>query len=128
MRTWLIAAVSLGLWLPTSAVRADVKMDDATKKATARALSWLASKQNNDGSWTDGKYLHNTAITSFALLAFMSQGHLPNQGLYGPEVSKAARFLMAAARDDGYVIGARGGNMYCHGMATLALAELWGQT
>jgi squalene cyclase len=113
-------------------VRADephVMMDDATKKATARALEWLAAKQNTDGSWSDGAFAHNTAITAYAMIAFMSQGHLPNQGLYGPEVSRAARFLMASARpSDGYLTGARGGNMYCHSMATLALSELWGQT
>jgi len=109
--------------------RADVKMDDTTKRATGRALEWLARQQNPDGSFSDGGYTHNTAVTSFAMLAFMSQGHLPNQGLYGPEVSKAARFLMASSRpEDGYLIGARGGNMYCHAMATLALGELWGQT
>jgi prenyltransferase beta subunit len=109
--------------------RADVKMDEETKKAAARALAWLATKQNEDGSFSDGGYTHNTAITSFAMLAFMAQGHLPNQGLYGPEVSKASRFLMASARPkDGYLVGARGGNMYSHAMATLALAELWGQT
>src|SRR5437773_1558359 len=122
-------------------VRADAKIDDDTKKAVAKGLAWLAAKQNPDGSWSDGRYLHNTAITSFALLAFMSQGHLPNQGQYGPEVGKGARFLMAAAQnisvtdretgkklDGAYIIGARGGNMYAHGMATLALAELSGQT
>lgn len=104
-------------------------MDEATKKATAKALEWLASRQNNDGSFSDGSYQHNTAITGYAIIAFMSQGHLPGQGLYGPEVSKAARFLVASARpEDGYLIGSRGGNMYCHGMASLALAELWGQT
>jgi hypothetical protein len=111
------------------AVRAEVVMDEDTKKATARALEWLARAQNADGSFSDGGYSHNTAITGFALLAFMSQGHLPNQGLYGPEVSRAAKFLIASARPhDGYLIGVRGGNMYCHGMATLALSELWGQT
>ena len=104
-------------------------MDEATKKATAKALEWLATKQNADGSFSDGAYAHNTAITAYAMLAFMSQGHLPNQGKYGPEVAKAARFLMASpAPTDGYLVGARGGNMYCHAMATLALAELWGQT
>jgi len=104
-------------------------MDEQTKKATAKGLEWLARAQNADGSFSDGGYSHNTAITGFAMLAFMSQGHLPNQGLYGPEVSRAAKFLMASARqDDGYLIGVRGGNMYCHGMATLALSELWGQT
>jgi len=106
----------------------DVKISDATKKATAKALEWLASKQNTDGSWSEGRYPHNTAITSFAMLAFMAQGHLPGQGLYGPEVAKGCRFLLSSARDDGYLVGARGGNMYCHAMATLALAELWGMT
>src|SRR6266700_1846164 len=107
----------------------EVKMDEDTKKATARALEYLAGKQNTDGSFSDGPYQHNTAITAYAMLAFMSQGHVPGQGHYGPEVSKAARFLMASARaSDGYLVGARGGNMYAHAMATLALAELWGQT
>jgi prenyltransferase beta subunit len=108
--------------------RQDAKMDDATRQATAKALQWLASRQNANGSWGEGAYQHSTAITSFALLAFMSQGHLPGQGLYGPEVAKGARFLMGAARGDGYLVGARGGRMYDHGMATLALAELWGNT
>src|SRR5262245_65700216 len=113
--------IGVALVAIAQSAHADVKMDDATKKATARALEWLARQQNPDGSFSDGGYTHNTAVTSFAMLAFMSQGHLPNQGLYGPEVSKAARFLMASARaEDGYLIGARGGNMYCQGLATLA--------
>ncbi len=107
---------------------ADVRMDDATKQATTRALEWLARKQNPNGSWSTSRFPQNTAVTAFALLAFMSQGHLPNQGTYGPEVAKGARFLLAAARPDGYLVGAHGGNMYCHAMATLALAELWGMT
>ncbi len=105
---------------------AEVKMSERARKATAKALEWLASRQNSDGSWSEGRYPHNTAITSFALLAFLSQGHLPNEGLYGPEVAKGARFLLASARSDGYLAGTRGGNMYGHAMATLALAELWG--
>src|SRR6266545_1768127 len=122
------ALLLVGLCCPTP-VRADVKMDEQTKRATARALEWLAARQNADGSWSDSRYGHSAAITAFALLAFMSQGHLPNQGQHGPEVAKGARFLIAAARpEDGYLVGARGGNMYCHAMATLALAELWGQT
>lgn len=105
-----------------------VKMPLAAKQATSRALEWLAQKQNSDGSWSEGRYPHNTAITAFALLAFLSQGQLPDQGLYGAEVAKGTRFLISTAREDGYLVGPRGGNMYCHGMATLALAELWGMT
>lgn len=131
MRYILLLAVTLPLFLAPAlrAQESHVIMDDDTKRATAKALEYLARKQNSDGSWSDGAYHHNTALTAYAMLAFMSQGHLPNQGLYGPEVAKAARFLLASARpSDGYLVGARGGNMYCHAMATLALAELWGQT
>jgi prenyltransferase beta subunit len=133
MRNFVFLATLL-VFLLNSSLRAqdtkyEVKMDEDTKKATARALEYLASKQNSDGSFSDGPYIHNTAITAYTMLAFMAQGHVPGQGHYGPEVSKAARFLMASARpSDGYLVGARGGNMYCHAMATLALAELWGQT
>lgn len=121
-------AVFLLAWCGLPARAADVKMDEPTKKATAKALEWLAARQNVDGSWSDGRYPHNTAITAFALMAFMAQGHLPQQGLYGPEVAKGSRFLITSMREDGYLVGTRGGNMYCHGMATLALAELWGMT
>jgi len=53
---------------------------------------------------------------------------MPNQGDHGKVVAKGIRYLCSTAREDGYLVGARGGNMYCHGMATLALAELWGST
>ena len=43
-------------------------MDEETKKATARALEYLAGRQNSDGSWSDGAYIHNTAITAYAML------------------------------------------------------------
>jgi squalene cyclase len=129
---WFLA-LSLSLLVGAPLWAADkkdkVQMDPATKQATARALEWLAKQQGADGSFSDSRYQHNTAITAFALLAFLSQGHIPGQGQYGPEVHKGCRFLMASQRErDGYLVGARGGNMYCHGMATLALAELWGMT
>ena len=108
---------------------AEPQMDAARCKAVAKSLEWLATKQNADGSWSDPKYPHNTAITSFALLAFLSQGHLPDQGLYGQEIAKGSRFLISSSRPmDGFVIGSRGGNMYCHAMSTLALTQLWGMT
>ena len=88
-----------------------VKMDEETKKAVDKALKFLAKKQDADGSWG------NTAITGFTLLAFMANGHVPNQGDYGKVVAKGVRHLLAAAREDGYLVGPRGGNMYCHGMA-----------
>ena len=118
MRTLLLLLL---LGVP-SVARADekVKIDDKTKESIGSALAWLKNNQQRDGSWG------NSAITSFALLAFMANGHLPNQGLYGPEVSRGVRNLLAIAKEDGYLAG--GGNMYCHGMAALALTQVWGMT
>jgi hypothetical protein len=100
-----------------------VKMDPETKKAVDAALKYLAKQQSADGSWGI------TAVTSFVLLAFMSNGHVPNQGDYGKNVYKGVQSLLSSARDsDGYLVGSRGGNMYCHGMATLALTQVYGMT
>ena len=105
------------------------KLDPETKKVVDKGLEWLAKQQGADGSWGDSRYPHNTAVTGFALLAMMSNGNVPNQGKYGSEVAKATRFLIASSREgDGYLVGSRGGNMYCHGMATLALSQLFGMT
>jgi hypothetical protein len=127
-----VSVILIALFFSASVFAQDKKrgqIDDDVKKATAKALEWLAGQQNKDGSWGDARYPNNTAITGFALMAFMSQGHVPNQGKYGPEVAKGARFLLASAREsDGYLIGSRYGNMYCHGMATLALTQLFGMT
>ncbi|HYF01576.1 MAG TPA: hypothetical protein VEJ18_21820, partial [Planctomycetota bacterium] len=119
-------ALVLALAAAAPARAGDVEMDPDARKATAKALKWLAANQNADGSWGTGLYPHNTAVTAFALLAFMSQGHHPGQGLYGPEVAEGTRFLLASEQADGYLVGTFGGNMYAHAMATLALAELWG--
>ena len=32
---------------------------------------------------------------------------------------------MASQQKNGYLVGSRGGNMYCHGMATLAMSEAY---
>src|SRR5262245_58414172 len=95
-RAWTVILASAVAAAP-AARAADVKMDEPTKRATARGLEWLATRQNADGSWSESRYPHNTAITAFALLAFMSQGHLPGQGQYSPEVAKGMRFLISAA-------------------------------
>jgi hypothetical protein len=126
----LVVLCSTLVWAADgSANRKDeVQMPENARKATARALAWLASKQNSDGSWSESRYPHNPAITSFAVLAFLSQGHLPNQGVYGKEIARATRFLLSCSGPDGYLVGTRGGNMYAHAMATLALAELYGLT
>lgn len=125
----LLVTVPVAAAQPPASDPADkdkVKMDEQTKAAVEKALKWLKDQQNADGSWGSTT---KTAMTSFALLAFMANGHVPNQGNYGPEVSKGIRYLLSCSRDsDGYLLGPSGGNMYCHGMATLALTQAFGMT
>ena len=109
---------------PKGADKEKVKMDAETKKAVDLALRFLAKEQGSDGSWG------NTAITGFVLLAFMSNGHVPNQGEYGKNVAKGVDYLLQSLPGQMMVIwlAHKGGNMYCHGMATLALTQVYGMT
>ena len=118
-------ALLVALLLATPALAADeVTIDEPTRKSIDRALVFLAKEQERNGSW--GR--QNTAVTAFAVMAFLANGHVPDQGPYGAEVSRGVKFLTTIARDDGYLAGAGGGNMYSHGMATLALSQVFGMT
>jgi len=96
------------------------------KNRSRAALEWLAGKQNVEAPGArqvPAQHRHHLLRAVGVPVA----GHLPQQGQYGPEVSRGCRFLLSSAGRR-YLIGSRGGNMYCHAMATLALAELWGMT
>jgi hypothetical protein len=103
--------------------------------ATDKALDYLEKVQvreegPNDGSWVPG----NNAINAMAVLAFLSRGHVPGRGKYSDTttsrgvLTRAKNFLLSrssTAKDRlGYL--SIGGTMYEHGMATLALVELYG--
>ena len=82
-----------------------------------RSMAYLAAKQKPDGSW------HNNAVNSLALLAFMGDGHTPGRGPYRDVLEKGKRFVLSQAKPTGY-LGLS--SMYEHGLATLALAEMYG--
>jgi len=104
-------------------------------------LSWLAGRQNENGSWTGkvGYKLNNgyrftresghVGVTSLALMAFLAGGHLPGRGEYGQVVERGLGWLLDAAnaQGDGYIT-AGGTRMYSHAFATLVLAEVYGMT
>ncbi len=147
-------ALVLGLWTPAldaapqraadrmpAAQRADDgdAISAAQVEAVSRGLTWLAAAQNPDGSW-DGKIgykLNNgyqyltegghVGVTSLALMAFLGGGHLPGRGEYGDTVERGLKWVLAAAKDDGYITSG-GTRMYSHVFATLFLAEIYGMT
>jgi hypothetical protein len=89
--------------------------------ALDRGLEYMASKQNAvTGSWHE----RNQAVNALALLAFMGRGHVPGRGPYRDVLDRGKKFLLAThGRLPDYLSY---GTMYEHGLATLALAELYG--
>jgi hypothetical protein len=103
----------------------------ATERAVQRALAFLASTQNTDGSWTSSSYSAEVGIVSLCALAFLAAGHQPGRGKYGQVLARATEYIASCAQRNGLIYnttGSAGPPMYGHGFATLALAELYGQT
>ena len=103
-----------------------------TQNTIDRGLANLANRQNGDGSFgSDKTYKRNVAVTALAGLAFLSAGHSPGRGQYGPNVERAIEFLLACVKPSGYIVredSTEHGPMYGHGFATLFLAEVHGMT
>lgn len=99
----------------------------AASQAIDKGLKFLLSTQKKDGSWDlDGEGGRVIPITSLAMMAFMTKAQFPGSGPHGEQLDRAKDFLLkyAKSRTDGYL----GGSMYEHGLATLALSEIWGMT
>src|SRR5262249_57606758 len=61
-------------------------------RAVDRALAYLHNTQDRtDGAWRAGNQ-KNPAITSLAVMAFLSAGHVPGEGRYGPTLEKGVRW------------------------------------
>ncbi|MDQ7780408.1 MAG: terpene cyclase/mutase family protein [Planctomycetota bacterium] len=94
-----------------------------------KALSFLASKQNRDGSFGSS---YPVAETSLAGLAFMASGNVPGRGRYGENVARALLYMLKLAEAPGNrrgYLSETGGSrsrMHGHGYATLFLAEAYG--
>lgn len=97
--------------------------------AVNRGLEWLASEQHDDGSFGEGGWGRNVAVTSLAALAFMGDGHLPDRGQYAHIVEGALRYVMDNTSESGLLAGEGAPSpMYGHGFATLFLGEIYGMT
>ncbi len=96
-------------------------------RSIERGLAFLASSQNDDGSFGRGRYGRHVGIASLAALAFMADGNLPGRGRYGEQVSRALEFVLANKSESGLLAAeSTTGPMYGHGFATLFLGEIYG--
>ena len=114
-----------------------------TEAAVSAALHWLAAAQAHDGRWDAVQHGGgqeemvlgqnrggagrgaDTGITALALLAFLGAGHSHVQGEYRDNVRHGLDFLLRSQAADGSLYGDATlyAQMYCHSMATFALAE-----
>jgi hypothetical protein len=119
-----------------------------TEAAVAAALKWLAQSQSSDGRWDASRFGAgremavlgqdrggtgadaDTGISALALLTFLGAGETHRSGDYTSTVSKGLDFLTRNQAADGNLGGEAGlyAHMYCHSMATFALAEAYAMT
>jgi prenyltransferase beta subunit len=120
---------------------------DQSERAVEASLRFLASVQERNGSWSakafgagqvkvdengvDRDYAGRDAdsgVTALSILAFLGAGYTHEEGQYADNVDRALRWLVSQQRPDGN-LGYGAGHfaaMYCHGIATYAVAEAYG--
>lgn len=97
--------------------------------AIERGLAFLASEQNDDGSFGSGRFGKNIAVTALAGIAMMADGNLPGRGPYGKQVEKGLEFVLRSSTETGLLASdSTNGPMYGHGFAALFLGEVYGMT
>lgn len=117
----------------------------ATEAAVKAALKWLAENQHPDGRWDADHHgagrerkvggqdrsgagaESDTGVTGLAMLALLGAGNTHLEGEYRDSVARGVAFLLDVQAADGNLGGKadKFAFMYCHGMATLALSEVY---
>ena len=102
---------------------AEVPLEPQVEKAIDRAQEWLAKTQQPNGSWGTCN-----GVNAMSLIALMINGGTPGHTKYGNKIAKGIDFLIANQQGTGYLIVGKTGDMYQHGLSTIALAEAYGMT
>jgi len=132
---------------PAAAVAADAPRDvlsaDEWRRVDAsveRALAWLASEQQSDGSFPTLES-GQPGVTALSVMAFISHGHMPGAGRYGPNLERAIDYVLGCQKENGLValVAPDGPEItrqvshdmgvtaaYNHAIASLMLSELYG--
>ena len=104
--------------------------------AVDRGLAYLARHQREDGA-IESPETGQPGITSLAVMAFLSRGHIPEEGPYGTLLIRAIDFVRRCQRENGLLSavepenhhvhdgGSHTGN-YNHAISALMLSEVYG--
>lgn len=128
--------ISLACLLLTPAVHAvDRPLPPKLDESIDRALAFISKQHHADGFFDQelrkeaggaNASGHSRAISGLCLLAFLSAGHTPDAGRYGPLVRKTTDALTAVVPEDGYVGKLDEKPMYTQAIVTVALAQAYG--
>ncbi len=110
------------------AVAAPPRQRTPADDAIDKALVFLQRTQEPDGSWRAGRGSKNAAITSLAVMAILSAGHVPGEGPYADTLDRGIRWVLRAQHPNGLIATEGGHEMYHHGICTIMLAEVAGMT
>ena len=116
---------------PPAVRKDDVIVDEKTEAVIKGAMRWLASKQLPNGAWgsTGDEQRNPVAMTGYVLMGFLAAGQLPGEGEFGKNVSAGTQYLLDQVRPEGTFADRNNGQyMYGHGIASISLAEIYGQT
>ncbi len=119
--------------------------NSASERAVELGLKWIAAHQLKDGSWNfdhrkagpnktspdPGRMSGATrAATGMALMCFLGAGQTHMEGDYKETVRKGLAYLIRVqkAESNGGSFWEPEGNMYSHGIASIAMAEAWSMT
>ena len=92
-----------------------------------RALRWLKTKQNTDGSWgTSGTF--KTALTGMAVLVYLAHNETPAPDTeFGPTSERGIKYLVESLGSGEY-FREKDGNNYSHPIGVYALGEAYAMT
>jgi squalene cyclase len=94
----------------------------STRAAIQKALDFLKSAQNQDGSFGDSYHVANSALAG---LAFLGSGNTYNRGPYTTQIRKVLQYILDRQDRWGFIDDHQC-RMHGHGYATLFLAETHG--
>lgn len=118
--------ILFGILIASPALAQRVPKDEL-ETGVERGLAFLQRLQEKDGCWSVRGEKH-VAMSSLAMLAFLSAGHVPGEGRYGDVVDRGLRWLLAQQQADGMISSESGLDLYHHGIATLLLTQVVGMT
>lgn len=65
-----------------------------------QALEWLITQQNPNGSFPT-QQTGQPGVTGLCLMAFLAQGHIPDEGRYGTELKQALDYIVSCQKRNG---------------------------